>query len=234
MALWQGNGLPGHPRRRELLFAIREHDNGWREEDAVPRLDADSGRPLAFDNVSARTRIEIWRRGVRRFSDLDHPGQTRSERAFIALLILRHALEIHGDYWESPDWQDFRGELVELEAQMLEDLESTPSAIERDYVFLELADTLSLGACGALGSEPTCGTLHDYRFEVELGRIRLSPFPFVGATTVQVAYRALPLASFETSPELANALAAAPWARLPVHLEPYGFTSSGATADTSP
>ena len=39
LSLWRLDGFPDHPRRDDILFAVREHDNGWREEDAVPRLD---------------------------------------------------------------------------------------------------------------------------------------------------------------------------------------------------
>lgn len=30
LSLWREDGLPQHPRRGDLLFAAREHDNGWR------------------------------------------------------------------------------------------------------------------------------------------------------------------------------------------------------------
>ena len=45
LSLWRAGGLPENPRRADLLFAAREHDNGWREADAAPRWDAARGRP---------------------------------------------------------------------------------------------------------------------------------------------------------------------------------------------
>ncbi len=211
MSLWRRDGLPGHPRHQELLLAIREHDNGWREADAAPRIDSASGRPLPFNRLSHEDRIGLWRRGVRRFA-AEHP--------FAALLVLRHAIEIHRDNWSSANWKEFGEELAELEKELHEAAGVAHSALRDDYRFLELADTLSLGACGALGVHPSEGTSGGYRFELELGRIRLVPFPFAGATTLNVAFRTLPRKSFDTAAGFAAELAVATWKRLPVHIEP--------------
>ena len=211
MALWQRDGLPGHPRRQELLLAIREHDNGWREADAAPRIDPASGRPLTFNRLSREDRIGIWRRGVRRFA---------TERPFAALLILRHAIGIHRNNWASAGWKEFGEELAELEKELHEAAGIAHSAVQDDYRFLELADTLSLGACGALGIHPSEGTRAGYHFEIELGRIRLVPLPFAGATTLNVAFRTMPRKSFDSAAGFAAELAVATWKRFPVHLEP--------------
>src|SRR3954451_24193303 len=87
LALWHADGLPLHLRRAELLFAAREHDNGWREADAAPRWDAERGRPHDFMTLPARERIEVWERGVCRFA---------AERPYASLLIARHALNLFG------------------------------------------------------------------------------------------------------------------------------------------
>lgn len=211
MALWRQDGLPDHPRREELLLAIREHDNGWREADAAPRIDIASGRPLTFHEVSPEDRLGIWQRGVRRFA---------AERPFAALLILRHANAIHKDYWNSAGWKEFGDELVELEGEIREASGISQLAVQDDYKFLELADTLSLGACGALGTNLSEGICSGYRFELELGRIALIPFPFAGATTLNIACRTLTRKSFESAASLAAELAVATWTRLPVHIVP--------------
>ncbi len=211
MALWRNDGLPDHPKRNELLLAIREHDNGWREADAAPRVDPESGRPLAFHELPHEDRIGLWRRGVRRFAE---------ERPFTAQLILRHALEIHRDYWGFADWKEFGAELAELEEELRETSGVDPPVAESGYRLLKLADTLSLGACGALGARSWQEAAGSYRFEVELGRIGLAPFPLAGATTLQIAYRSLPRKSFDSATDLAAELATATWKRLPVHIEP--------------
>ena len=212
MALWRGDGLPNHPHRGELLLAIREHDNGWREVDAAPRVNTETGRPLAFHELSHEDRIGLWRRGVRRYA---------VERPFAAQLILRHALAIHQPYWDSEDWGEFRGELAELELELRERSPVAPSLVESSYRFVEFADTLALGACGALGAHHGKESIGGgYRFEVEFGRIGLAPFPLAGATTLGVAYRELPKGPFDSAAGLGAELAAATWRRLPVRIGP--------------
>jgi hypothetical protein len=85
LSLWHAGGVPDHPRRGDLIFAAREHDNGWREADAAPRWDAEGGRPHDFLSLPRRERIEIWERGTTRFA---------AERPYAALLVTRHALSI--------------------------------------------------------------------------------------------------------------------------------------------
>src|SRR6187401_2294836 len=66
LSLWRA--LADHPRREELLFAVREHDNGWRETDAAPHWDAEQGRPHDFLSLPRTERIELWQRGTARFA----------------------------------------------------------------------------------------------------------------------------------------------------------------------
>lgn len=194
-----------------MLLAAREHDNGWREADAAPRFDPELGRPFDFRYLSIPDRIDIWRRGVRRFANA---------QPLTALLILRHAAEIHRTYRDHADWKEFGEELEALRHDLGDSSGIEPSAVERDYRFLELADTLSLGACGAFDPGDSAQSIHGYQVEVQLGRIGLEPFPLAGATTLEVAYRLLPSTTFDSAASFSEELATATWRRLPVRIEP--------------
>ncbi len=211
MNLWRSDGFPEHPRRQQLLHAIREHDSGWREADAAPRVDPVSGKPLTFNEISPEDRLRIWRRGVHRVA---------AEAPVVGLLVLKHALEIHPDYWNEAGWNELGEDFAELEEELLAVAGVTRSLIQNDYKFLELADTLSLGACGALGTDLVRSVSGRYRFELEVGRIALSPFPLAGATTLGIACRTLTKTTFESDAALAAELAVSTWSRLPVHVEP--------------
>src|SRR3954464_9584367 len=87
LSLWRADGLPDNPRRDDLLFAAREHDNGWREADAAPRWDAGRGPPPDSPPPPRRERLERWERAPCRFA---------TERPYAALLITRHALNLFG------------------------------------------------------------------------------------------------------------------------------------------
>jgi len=72
--------------RGETVFAIAEHDNGWWEWEASPRLSESDGLPMGFGEAirTLTDGFERWRLGIDRFADT-HP--------YASLLISWHA------YW---------------------------------------------------------------------------------------------------------------------------------------
>jgi hypothetical protein len=74
--------------RREVVFAVAEHDNGWWEWEADPPLSADDGLPQGLGEVVANpvAGMERWRLGVPRFSE-PHP--------YASLLIGDHAYGLY-------------------------------------------------------------------------------------------------------------------------------------------
>jgi hypothetical protein len=48
----------------EVLFAIRHHDDGWREWDAAPQIDVDTGVPRSFLEMPMSVATEIWGRSI--------------------------------------------------------------------------------------------------------------------------------------------------------------------------
>lgn len=206
LSLWRTDGLPQHPRRSELLFAITEHDNGWREADAAPYVDATTGRPHGFLDLPDGPRREIWDRGVARFV---------SSRPYPALLILEHARRIHRHRTDDPDWRGFFERLEELRAVLLEDTGAAAGQIDDDYRWLALADDLSLMVCdgreGPLERDDLSARL------VERG-LQIDPFPLAGSTTFRVPCRQVPDRRYAGDAEFGSELAAARWERLAVRI----------------
>lgn len=237
LALWRAGGLPGHPRREELLFAAREHDNGWREADSAPRADPESGRPLGFTEVPPEVRIELWLRGARRHAE---------RRPWAALLITHHALALHRDRRGEEPWdEELFTPLDELYEELLEriggdpgearihpecspgkagaDLERTRAEVAADYRFLDLSDALSLAACAGW-TEPGERAGHRWRFrpggrEVA-GELEFGPFPLAGATTFRVPCRTIPDRRYHGDADLGGELAEARWATMKLRLAP--------------
>jgi hypothetical protein len=46
--------------RRDVLAAIRHHDDGWAAWEQSPRVDLSSGRPLSFTEIEPLEAITIW------------------------------------------------------------------------------------------------------------------------------------------------------------------------------
>lgn len=208
LGLWRADGLPEHQRRDELLFAVREHDNGWQEIDAAPYVCPTNGGPYTFTELPEIRRRELWLRGVDRHVE---------QRPYAALLITRHAIGIHADRRALADWSEFFDTLTELEASLMEELEPEPDHVAEDYGWLRLADLISLQACGALSERfEEAG----HRFERQGSQIAIGPFPLAGATTFSVPARWIPDRTYSSDTDLAVELAATRWKSFDVRLVP--------------
>ena len=216
LSLWRTDGLPEHPRRRQLLFAAREHDNGWREADSAPRCRRRDGRPHDFMTVPRELRWEIWHRGTRRFIERE---------PYAALLIVRHARELHRAHRQDPAWSEVLADWRDLEADLAEQTGASAEVIAGDYRWIDLTDCLSLAACDRWRKGVTG---HGYQAELRTGDDRsalaltlaLRPFPLAGTTTLKVACRWIPDRSYAGDADLGVELAAARWRQLAVRFAP--------------
>ncbi|HEX2253717.1 MAG TPA: DUF3891 family protein [Thermoanaerobaculia bacterium] len=231
LALWRSDGLPARARRDDLLFATREHDNGWREADAAPSWNRAAGRPHDFHSLPAPERREVWRRGSERFAD---------ERPGAAVLILTHALWIadlsggHGATgWADAEWEELAGCLAERRDELAAAARIADDEIAADFPFLRFADAASLAVCrrqaepfevamgaGRAADGATGGTVQRGRFEPATETLYLDPFPLAGATTFRVPCRELPKQTYRGDADLGGALAAARWGRFRVRVAP--------------
>lgn len=215
LSLWRADGLPGHPRREELLFAVREHDNGWRETDAAPHWDPERGRPHDFLSLPRQERIELWQRGTARFAG-EHP--------YASLLITRHAIRLHRER-SGEEWRDFQEYLDELYRGLLEATGGNEEQVDADYRWLDLADLISLGVCNRW-SEPfgrygLRAQLRDGTLQLDPLTLRLDPFPLAGATAFRIPCRRIPARAYRGDADLGGELAAARWEELPVRVAPF-------------
>lgn len=224
LALWRSDGLPDHPRRQTLLFAAREHDNGWAEIDSAPMYHPASGRPLDFMTVSRDTRWDVWRRSTRRYADRD---------PYAALLIVRHAIHLHRSQLRNPEWADIVTEWHELEAELTAATGADEAEIARDYRWIELTDLLSLAVCnrwereleshgfhGAFVGRPPRGRPDETTGIHVAGTLLLNPFPLAGATTFRIGCRLIPDRRYAGDADLGTELAVARWRDYAVRVAP--------------
>jgi hypothetical protein len=138
IAEWRADGFDANPRRASILLAAREHDNGWREEDAATYVGAD-GRPLDFICVPVWVRHRIWPRAVDRLTETD---------PYAAALVAQHALSVYGQYESELAWNPFFESMRTRCAALLQQVGSSAQQdIGADYPFLNAADRISLAFC---------------------------------------------------------------------------------------
>jgi hypothetical protein len=214
LALWRDGGLPSHPRRDDLLFAAREHDNGWREADAAPRWNAAAGRPHDFMTLPRADRVELWERGTCRFA---------TERPYAALLIARHARNLFGGRRGEEGWDGLLDFLADFERGLIEETGTAEGELAADYRWIDLADQIALIAAARL---PAPVSRHGFRIALlpsgEDGAVAvgLAPFPLAGATTFRVGCRRIPARDYRSDADLGGELAMARWEELTVRITP--------------
>ncbi len=206
LELWRRSPLPDHPRRSALLTAVREHDNGWQEADAAPRLGPRGDRPLHFLEASPEERREIWGRGVARH---------RSSAPYVAALIAHHGWFLHRDDEEGLAAR--AGALLEIRDDALEEIDLPLEELERDYHWLHLADLVSLVATAQW---PGVHERGEFRVERAGAEVTIEPFPLAGATTFSFPVRSIPRRTYRDDVDLAVELATARWTEETVRLTP--------------
>lgn len=199
IAHWRAGGLEAHPRRATILFAVREHDNGWIEEDEATYVD-DGGSPLDFVSVPLEVRHRIWPRGVDRLAGQD---------AYAAALVAQHALTVHGQMHGEAPWRTFFDEMTARRTVLLERCGvAAARTLDADYAFVNAADRLSLAFCTGW-TQPL--ESHGRRIILRSRTVEVAPDPFDGTrVALRVRARRLPDRRYGSSAELRASLDDAP------------------------
>jgi hypothetical protein len=162
------------PARGTVLFATREHDNGWFEVDAEPTIDEATGRPCDFIAGPAHVKHELWPRGIRRAARSD-------PRA--GALIAQHAITVYAYRAGEPEWQPFFGPITAIRDDLLEQIGAASGppreAFEREYRCVRLGDSFSLQFCNGW-TEPQ--ETHGYTASLCGSSLVISPDPFAGGS----------------------------------------------------
>lgn len=196
---WRDDGFDDNPRRPSILLAAREHDNGWREEDATTHVDA-NGKALDFICVPVEVRHRIWPRAVDRLAEED---------PYAAALVAQHAMTVYGHFESDLAWFPF---FETMQARSVAQLERSPAGaaehILADYRFVHAADRISLAFCTGW-SQP----LESYgrRIILRHDTVEVSPDPFAGARVpLRILARRLPIREYASAADLRAALDDAP------------------------
>ncbi len=199
MRAWKADGLPASGRRADILVAVEEHDNGWREPDAAPIVQ--DGKLRDFVSVPDEVRRAVWPRGVSRLAGTP----------YAAALVAQHALHIHRRYRGDADWAAF---FTEMEAAREQHLGAaglrSHDELRRDYLFVRLGDLASLTFCNGWRERQSDDSGSGYAVHLEEDRLLVTPDPFEGRDVpFAVPARELPAEATGSADEARRAFAAA-------------------------
>lgn len=186
--------------RETVLFATREHDNGWIEVDADPTIDPTTGRPCDFIAGAASVKHELWPRGIRRAAQ-------SNPRA--GALIAQHAITVYAYRSAEPEWQPFFAPIMAMRDDLLDQIGAAHGpareAFDREYRCVRLGDSFSLQFCnGWVAPQET----YEYTAELHGTSLVISPDPFEnGSIPLRVLARRVPARRYTSDADLRRALA---------------------------
>jgi Protein of unknown function (DUF3891) len=143
-----------------FCMAAAEHDNGWSEWEAAPRLDPKTRLPHSFMSVPTEEHIELYQRGIERVMEVDR---------YAGLLVSLHCADLYdraratmpgfsAKYVKSSESQivyEFSQRLKLQQLRLKVDLRTDPvtkslveeGALDASMRLLEALDRLSLYFC---------------------------------------------------------------------------------------
>ncbi len=174
------------PRPLEpVVLAAAEHDNGWAEWEAAPRLNPETGRPYSYRDIPIDQHLEIYRRGIARAVDRD---------TYAGVLVSLHGSLLYERFRSGqPGAATFLQEQRDLRARLLDELRNdastrpliAPNVLETNRALIFGLDALSLFLCHGRPGSNRIEFPADYAGERTALTLRrrdgdwdLDPFPF--------------------------------------------------------
>jgi len=200
----------------EVLFAIREHDNGWREWDSSPKVNPGNKYPMNFLEMSSSDQAEIWRRCFTRHS-LEHP--------YASMLIALHFGKLNekslNNHSNKGTARTSHTEIIDFVSGMLKinisnlDLESFPGDVRVNLRLVQIGDVISLALCHGWNSIKIKDVPLEYNGRVTTlslkssdgGNYTIDPYPFAEPLiNLRLRSRRLNQKKFSRDEELRDAL----------------------------
>jgi uncharacterized protein DUF3891 len=196
-----GNDLFQRPEPFDsFLLAVTEHDNGWREWELAPELDAKTRLPYSFMSLPTEQHISLYQRGIERLIKKDRYAgllvsmhcqelydRTRATiPGFSAKYVKASETELVNSFVQSLKLQQLRLK-VDLRADLAMRSYAEEKTIETNFRLLEVLDRLSLHFCldpsqpSTIENVPVDGRGSEIDFEIRPESdnvVSLTPYPF--------------------------------------------------------
>ena len=218
MKYWGNEYFPKPDPCEEVLFAVREHDNGWREWEQNPGINNINKYPRNFLEMTYKEQSEIWRRSFLRFSQ-SHP--------YASSLIALHFDKFNNNICKS------NSKALQLKTEISDfvykNLHMTTGEIEngsdilRNLKYVQIGDIISLALCHGwktvkledIPLYPEKGNTLINLQSTDAVSYNLHPYPFSRSDIkLSVPAKYLPKKTFSGSRELLEFINKSPSTRL--------------------
>jgi hypothetical protein len=202
----------------EVLFAVREHDCGWKEWDSAPKINPENGYPANFMEMESSDQTDIWRRSFESYAE-EHPYAS----ALVALHFARFNRKLLSRDPSDVYARTLEGDIDRFVSGKLGVDASKPGNIPRDVKvnlrLLQVGDIISLAFCHGWESMEIADVPVDYEGNSLSLALKscdgfdftLSPYPFSEARlSLRVEARKLAEKTFTDDGDLRMSLAGAP------------------------
>jgi len=171
----------------EVLFALTEHDSGWKDWDSMPKINPENGYPANFVEMSSQDQCEIWSRCYKSHSST-HPYAS-------SLIALHFSKFNQSNIRKAPDNQQAKSLQNDIMLYIAEKLdidvsnvsvEKIPHEVRTNLKLLQIGDIISLTLCHGWRSIEITEVPFDYngsqvtlKMESQDGfNYKIAPYPF--------------------------------------------------------
>lgn len=200
----------------EVLFAVKEHDSGWKEWDSNPKINTENGFPANFTEMSPYDQSVIWSKCYRSHSN-DHPYAS-------AIVALHFSKFNRSNLKKDPNNEQLKLLQLDMKDFILKELkinisngkpDTIPEEIKVNLKLLQIGDIISLTLCHGWRSIEITETPMNYigdqttlKMESEDGlNYRISPYPFENSNLeFNIVGKNLHTNSFANDEELRDAI----------------------------
>jgi len=187
IAHWGNNEFAKPEPFDEVLFALREHDSGWKEWDSMPKVNPETGYPANFMEMSSQDQCEIWSRCYKSHSTT-HP--------YASTLIALHFSKFNQSNIRKDTNNELANSLLNNMKRFVADkldlkvsnshLERIPDDLRINLKLLQIGDIISLNFCHGWRSIKITEVPFDYNGSEATLKIEskdgfnytIAPYPF--------------------------------------------------------
>lgn len=148
MRWWDNDKMYLSEQLDEIMFAVKEHDNGWMDWDSSPRINPKSLYPASFLEMKPKEQYEIWNKCINSHIQ-SHPYASALIALHFNLFNERNLLKQPGNKYALKFRDEIRllvNDLLDIELNGY-DPNMLREPIKYDLRFVQIGDIISLAMC---------------------------------------------------------------------------------------